>query len=41
MIYQGRACKMVNTWFQGGVRWALIEFGDQSQLTVRASEVGL
>jgi hypothetical protein len=41
MIYQGRKCKLVNTWFSQGERWALIEFADRSQLTVRASEVGL
>jgi|GEM_PF-4608635 len=41
MTYQGRYCKLVNTWFERGVRWALIEFADGCQLTVRASEVAL
>ncbi len=41
ITYQGRKCKLVNTWFAQGCRWALIEFADQSQLTVRAEEIGL
>ena len=41
ITYQGRKCKLVSTWFAQGVRWALIEFADHCQLTVRADEVGL
>jgi hypothetical protein len=41
MNYQGRKCKLVNSWFERGVRWALIEFSDGTQLTVKACEVGV
>ncbi len=42
MNYQGRNCRLVSTWMDGGVMYARIQFVDDGrQIVVRASEVGL